>query len=212
MPYGAYLPGGSIWHSQANESLFAHTPGLRVVLPSTPEDAAALMWTALHAEDPTIFLIPKHRFRKPFPVAPGEVPAVPFGKAAIRREGTDATIVTWGNCVEQATEAAELLAAEISVEVIDLRSLVPWDRALVGQSLEKTGRLIIVQEDNESCSFGQKIISDMVSDPGSWDTFMSPPQLVSRGDVHIGFNPIYEYAALPSTEQVIDAVRLTMEE
>ena len=170
------------------------------------------MWTALHAEDPTIFLIPKHRFRKPFPVAPGEVPAVPFGKAAIRREGTDATIVTWGNCVEQATEAAELLAAEISVEVIDLRSLVPWDRALVGQSLEKTGRLIIVQEDNESCSFGQKIISDMVSDQESWDTFMSPPQLVSRGDVHIGFNPIYEYAALPSTEQVIDAVRLTMEE
>ena len=96
--------------------------------------------------------------------------------------------------------------------MIDLRSLVPWDRALVGQSLEKTGRLIIVQEDNESCSFGQKIISDMVSDPESWDTFMSPPQLVSRGDVHIGFNPIYEYAALPSTEQVIDAVRLTMEE
>ena len=212
MPYGAYLPGGSIWHSQANEALFAHTPGLRVVVPSTPEDAAALMWTAMHAEDPTIFLIPKHRFRKPFPVAPGVVASVPFGKAAIRREGTDATIVTWGNCVEQAEETAELLAGEVSVEVLDLRSLVPWDRECVGESLEKTGRLIVVQEDNESCSFGQKIISDMVSDPNSWDTFMSPPQLVSRGDVHIGFNPIYEYAALPSTEEVAAAVRLTMEE
>jgi 2-oxoisovalerate dehydrogenase E1 component len=212
MPYGAYLPAGSLWHSQANEALFAHTPGLRVVVPSTPEDAAALMWTALHADDPTIFLIPKHRFRKQFAVPPGVVESVPFGVAAIRREGTQVTIVTWGNCIEQAEEAAEHLAAEVSIEIIDLRSLVPWDRELVRQSLEKTGRLVVVQEDAVSCSFGQKIISDMVSDPDSWDTFMSSPQLVSRGDVHIGFNPIYEYVALPSTEQVIASVRLTMDE
>ena len=109
-------------------------------------------------------------------------------------------------------EAAEQLTGEVSVEVIDLRSLVPWDRERVAESVAKTGRLIVVQEDNETCSFGQKIISDMVSVPDSWDTFMSPPQLVSRGDVHIGFNPIYEYAALPSTEQVVAAIRLTMEE
>jgi 2-oxoisovalerate dehydrogenase E1 component len=212
MPYGAYLPGGSIWHSQSNEALFAHIPGLRVVVPSTPEDAAALMWTALHAEDPTIFLIPKHRFRKQFEVSEPTIEPVPFGKGIIRQEGNDVTIVTWGNCIELAYEASDQLRDEMSVEIIDLRSLVPWDRELVRNSLEKTGRLVVIQEDAESCSFGQKILADMVSNPDSWGTFMSPPQLVSRPDVHVGFNPIYEYAALPSTAQVIESLRLTMED
>ena len=212
MPYGAYLPGGSIWHSQSNEALFAHIPGLRVVVPSTPEDAAALMWTALHAEDPTIFLIPKHRFRKQFEVSEPTIEPVPFGKGIIRQKGDDVTIVTWGNCIELAYEASDQLRDEMSVEIIDLRSLVPWDRALVRNSLEKTGRLVVIQEDAESCSFGQKILADMVSNPDSWGTFMSPPQLVSRPDVHVGFNPIYEYAALPSTAQVIESLRLTMED
>ena len=210
-PYGAYLPGGSLWHSQANESLFAHTPGLRVVVPSTPEDAAGLMWTALHAEDPTIYLVPKHRFRQQFDV-PEVVEPVPFGSAAIRREGEDVTLVAWGNCIEQAYAAADQLGDEVSVEIIDLRTIVPWDRETVRASLEKTGRLVIVQEDNESCSVGQMIITEVTGDPDTWDTFMSPPQLVARPDVHIGFNPIYEYAALPSTDQVVAAIRLTMEE
>ncbi len=212
MPYGAYLPGGSIWHSQSNESLFAHIPGLRVVVPTTPQDAAALMWTALHADDPTIFLIPKHRFRKQFEVPEPTIEPVPFGKGIIRQEGDDVTLVTWGNCIELAEEAAEQLREEMTVEIIDLRSLVPWDKELVRQSLAKTGRLVVLQEDAESCSFGQKIITDMVSNPDTWDTFMSPPQLVSRGDVHIGFNPIYEYAALPSTAEVVESLRLTMQE
>ncbi|HUS38306.1 MAG TPA: thiamine pyrophosphate-dependent enzyme [Pirellulales bacterium] len=210
-PYGGYLPGGSIWHSQANESLFAHVPGLRVVVPGTPEDAAGLMWTAMHADDPTIVLLPKHRFRQQFDVE-APVEAVPFGKAIVRIPGDDVTIVAWGNCIEQACEAAEQIAGEASVEVIDLRSLVPWDRECVRASLEKTGRLIVVQEDARSCSVGQMLISDVTSDPDTWDTFLSPPQLVSRDDVHIGFNPIYEYAALPSTDDVIAAVRRVMSE
>ncbi len=210
-PYGAYLPGGSLWHSQANESLFAHVPGLRVVIPSTPEDCAGLMWTAMHADDPTIFLIPKHRFRQQLDV-PAELPAVPFGKAAVRREGNDVTLVTWGNCVELAYEAADCLAAECLIEVIDLRTIVPWDRETVAASLAKTGRLVVVQEDAESCSAGQMIITEMTGNQESWESFLSAPQLVSRADVHIGFNPIYEYAALPSTDDVIAAVRRTMEE
>ena len=169
------------------------------------------MWTALHAEDPTIFLAPKHRFRQQFDV-PENVEAVPFGKAAVRRSGDDVTLVTWGNCIEPAYEAADQLAGEASVEVIDLRSLVPWDREAVRASLERTGRLIVVQEDVETCSFGQHIVTDMVSDPETWGAFMSPPQLVSRPDVHIGFNPIYEYASLPSTADVVAAIRLTMED
>lgn len=209
-PYGAYLPGGSIWHSQANEAWFAHTPGLRVVIPSTPEDAAGLMWTAMHADDPTIFLIPKHMLRQQFTV--GDVPAVPFGSARIRRDGTDVTLVAWGNCVEVSLKAADELQDEISVEVIDLRSVQPWDRNTVVGSLAKTGRLVVVQEDGESCSAGQMILSELVSDDDSWYSFVSPPQLVSKPDVHIGYNPIYEYAAVPSVNGVIDAVRATMEE
>jgi 2-oxoisovalerate dehydrogenase E1 component len=210
-PYGAYLPGGSLWHSQANEALFAHTPGLRVVVPSTPEDAAGLMWTAMHTDDPTICLIPKHLFRLQMEV-PAQVPAVGFGQARVRRPGDDVTVVAWGNCIEQALAAAETVADEIAVEVIDLRSIKPWDRATILTSLEKTGRLVIVQEDGRSCSVGQMIISEIVGDPNSWSLFVSAPQLVSKPDVHIGYNPIYEYAALPSTDQVIAAIRTTVED
>lgn len=210
-PYGAYLPGGSLWHSQANESLFAHIPGLRVVVPSTPEDAAGLMWTALHADDPTIFLIPKHLFRLNMDV-PETLPAVGFGTARVRQSGDDVTVVTWGNCIEQATAAAKALEGEVSVEIIDLRSIVPWDRETIIQSLEKTGRLVVVQEDGRTSSVGQGIIADLVSLPDAWTLFFSPPQLVAKPDVHIGYNPIYEYAALPDTEAVVEAIRLTMED
>ncbi len=210
-PYGAYLPGGSIWHSQANEALFAHVPGLRVVVPSTPEDAAGLMWTSMNCDDPTIFLIPKHLFRLQMEV-PEEVPAIGFGEARVRRHGEEVTLVSWGNCMEQASAAAGQLEGEISVELIDLRSIQPWDKSAIVQSLEKTGRLVVVQEDGRSSSIGQMIISEIASDPESWSLFFSAPQLVSKPDVHIGFNPIYEYAALPKTDDVVEAIRLTMED
>ena len=210
-PYGAYLPGGSLWHSQANEAMFAHQPGMRVVVPSTPEDAAGLMWTAMNAEDPTIFLIPKHMFRQQMEVS-ADVPAVGYGEARVRREGDDVTLVAWGNCIEQALAAAEAVSGEASVEVVDLRSIVPWDRDSVVESLEKTGRLVIVQEDGRTCSVGQMIISEISNDPDTWSHFVSAPQLVSKPDVHIGYNPIYEYAALPSTDEVVEAIRLTMED
>lgn len=210
-PYGAYLPGGSLWHSQANESMFAHVPGLRVVVPSTPEDATALMWTAMHTNDPTLFLIPKHLFRQQMEVSQ-EVPAVGFGSARVRRTGDDVTVVTWGNCIEQAFAAADALADEVSVEIIDLRSIQPWDRDTILASVEKTGRLVIVQEDGRSCSVGQMIISEIMGDPESFCYFVSAPQLVSKPDVHIGYNPIYEYAALPDNDQVINAIRMTMED
>ncbi|HWP30911.1 MAG TPA: thiamine pyrophosphate-dependent enzyme [Fimbriimonadales bacterium] len=209
-PYGAYLPGGSIWHSQANESAIAHYPGLRVVIPTTPQDAAGLMWTAMHAEDPTIVLVPKHRFRQQIDV-PEELEAVPIGKARVWKEGTDVTVVTWGNCIEQAEEAAQKLEGEVSVEIIDLRSVYPWDKETVAKSLEKTGRLVVIQEDSEACSVGQMIISEMTSNPETWGYFISQPQLVSKAHVHIGYNPIWEYAALPDTERVIAAIRRVME-
>jgi 2-oxoisovalerate dehydrogenase E1 component len=210
-PYGAYLPGGSLWHSQANEAMFAHMPGLRVVIPSTPEDAAALMWTSMHSPDPTLFLVPKHLFRQQM-LVPAEIPAVGFGEARVRREGEDVTVVTWGNCIEQVVAAANELADECSVEIIDLRCIQPWDKDTILASVEKTGRLVIVQEDGRSCSVGQMIISEISGDPESFCYFVSAPQLVAKPDVHIGYNPVYEYAALPSTEQVVDAIRITLEE
>ena len=208
-PYGAYLPGGSLWHSMSNESLLAHTPGIRVAIPSTPEDAAGLLWSAIHGDDPTFILIPKHIFRKRVDVT--SVESVPFGKAKVVREGSDVTLVTYGNTLELADEAARKLGGECSVEIIDLRSIVPCDYDTITASLEKTGRLVVVHEDTQTSGFGQTVIAEMTRLPERWNLFLSPPQLVARPDVHIGFNPIYEYAALPNVDQVISAIRVTME-
>lgn len=208
-PYGAYLPGGSLWHSQANEALLAHTPGLRVAIPSTPEDAAGLFWTAIHGDDPTFILVPKHIFRKRVNVE--SVEPLPFGKAKIVREGADCTLVTWGNTLELAAEAAQKLAGEVDIEIIDLRSLVPCDYETITRSVEKTGRLVVLQEDTRTCGFGQSVIAEMTGDPMRFNLFLASPQLISRDDVHIGYNPIYEYAALPDLDRVVAAVRVTME-
>jgi 2-oxoisovalerate dehydrogenase E1 component len=208
-PYGAYLPGGSLWHSMSNEGMLAHVPGIKIAIPSTPEDAAGLFWTAIHGDDPHMILIPKHIFRKQVDV--GSVEPVPFGKAKVVREGTDVTLVTWGNCLEPAHEAAEGLEGEASVEIVDLRSIVPCDYETITASLEKTGRLVVVHEDNQTCGFGQSILAEMTRVPERWNLFLSPPQLVCRDDVQIGYNPIYEYAALPDVERVLEAIRVVME-
>ena len=207
-PYGAYLPGGSLWHSMANEALLAHNPSLRVAIPSTPEDAAGLFWSAIHGDDTTFILVPKHIFRKNVPVT--NVEPVPFGKAKVVRAGSDVTVVTFGNTLELAHEAADKLSSEASVEIIDLRSIVPCDYETITKSLEKTGRLVVLHEDNQTCGIGQAIVAEMTSLPERWNLFLAPPQLVARLDVNIGYNPIYEYAALPDTDRVMKAIQTTM--
>ncbi len=204
-PYGAYLPAGGPWHSQSNESAFAHIPGVRVVVPYTPEDAAGLMHTAMRSKDPTVFLLPKHLLRMKRDV-PAEVVSVPFGKAQLRREGSDVTVVSWGNCLEKVEEAADELEGIASVEIIDLRTIQPWDRETVIESVMKTGRLLVVQEDNRSCSVGQMIISEILSVHDIWDSMRRAPVLLSREDIHVGYNPVYEETCLPSTHQVMDAI------
>jgi 2-oxoisovalerate dehydrogenase E1 component len=205
-PYGAYLPGGSLWHSQANESVLAHYPGLTVVIPSTPEDAAGLLWTAMQSEDPVLFLIPKHMFwaeresKEP-------IRAVPFGQARKFRDGSDVTLVAWGNTVEKSLEALAKIDNEVSVELFDLRSIIPWDKEAIAASVHKTGRLVVVQEDTENCSVGQMIISHVTAQPDLWSEMVSPPILVSKANVMIGYNPIYEYAALPDVDRIVAAIR-----
>jgi 2-oxoisovalerate dehydrogenase E1 component len=195
-----------LWHSQANESAFAHYPGIIVVIPSTPEDAAGLLWTAMHAEDPVLFLIPKHMFwaeresKEP-------VRAVPFGQARKFRDGSDVTLVAWGNTVEKSLEALAKIDDEVSVELFDLRSIVPWDKEAIAASVHKTGRLIVVQEDTENCSVGQMIITHITSQSDLWSEMISPPILVSKTNVMIGYNPIYEYAALPDVDRIVAAIR-----
>jgi 2-oxoisovalerate dehydrogenase E1 component len=209
-PYGGYLPGGSLWHSQANESALAHYPGLNIVIPSTPADAAGLLWTAMHVEDPVIFLIPKHllwaehEYTEP-------IRAVPLGEAHKLRSGSDVTLVAWGNTVEKSLEALVKIGDKVSVELIDLRSIVPWDKAAIEESVLKTRRLVIVQEDTENCSVGQMILSHVTSVPDLWNEMVSPPILVSKANVMIGYNPIYEYAALPDVERIVSAIHRSVQ-
>jgi 2-oxoisovalerate dehydrogenase E1 component len=205
-PYGAYLPGGSLWHSQANEGVFAHYPGLSVVVPSTPEDAAGLLWTAMHSEDPVVFLIPKHMFWAERESAEAIRP-VPFGTARKVRDGNDVTLVAWGNTVEKSLEALAKIDNQVSVELFDLRSIVPWDKNSIAESVRKTRRLVIIQEDTENCSVGQMIISHVTGDADLWNAMISPPILVSKGNVMIGYNPVYEYAALPDVERIVAAIK-----
>ena len=208
-PYGAYLPGGSLWHSQANEAVLAHYPGLNIVIPSSPADAAGLLWSAMHGEDPVIFLIPKHllwaehEYTEP-------IRAVPLGEAHKLRDGSDVTLIAWGNTVEKSLEALNKIDNKVSVELIDLRSIVPWDKAAIEESVRKTHRLVVVQEDTENCSVGQMIISHMASVPDLWNGMISPPILVSKANVMIGYNPIYEYAALPDVERIVSAIQRSL--
>jgi len=208
-PYGAYLPGGSLWHSQANEAVLAHYPGINVAIPSTPEDAAGLMWTAMHCEDPTFVLVPKHLLWAEHESAE-PVRAVPLGVARKRRGGSDVTLVAWGNTIEKSLEALAEIGDEISVDLLDLRSIVPWDRAAIEESVARTGRLVVVQEDSENCSVGQMIIAHLAGLPEIWSELLAPPIVVSKPNVMIGYNPIYEYAALPDVKRIVAALRRAM--
>ncbi len=133
--------------------------------------------------------------------------AVPIGHARRRQAGRDVTLLAWGNTMEKALEAVAAVGDEISIELIDLRSIVPWDHEMIEESVRKTGRLVVVQEDTENCSVGQMIISHMAGRPDVWSRMVAPPVLVSKGNVMIGYNPIYEYAALPDTPRIIEALR-----
>src|SRR4029077_3059499 len=167
-------------------------------------DAAGLFWTAMHCEDPTFVLIPKHLLWAEHESAE-PIRAVSLGKARRHQSGSDVTIVAWGNTMEKSIEALAQVAGKASVELIDLRSISPWDKETIEESVRKTGRLIVVQEDTENCSVGQMIISHVTAQPELWSEMISPPILVSKGNVMIGYNPIYEYAALPDAARIVRA-------
>lgn len=206
--YGGYLKGGAVYHSQTGESIFAHIPGLRVVLPSNALDAAGLLRTAIRCEDPVLFLEHKHLYRQTYNRAayPGPDFMIPFGKANRLREGKDLTLITYGALVKRSLDAvAECAKQGIAVDLLDLRTIQPYDWEAIAASVRKTGKALVVYEDSRSWGSGAEIAA-RISDE-LFEHLDGPVQRVASLDTFVGYHPDLEDAILPQTEDVVRAIK-----
>jgi pyruvate/2-oxoglutarate/acetoin dehydrogenase E1 component len=209
LPSGGGFSGGP-FHSQNPESSFAHIPGLKVVCPATPADAKGLLIEAIQDPNPVLYFEHKHLYRRIKDEVPEERYTVPFGEARTHREGDDISLITWGAMVYTADEAAQKLEDEgVSVEILDLRTLAPWDKDAVLSSVEKTSKALILHEDTLTGGFGAEIAATISEE--AFESLDAPVRRIAAPDTPVPFSPPLEKAFIPQVEDVVAGLKELVE-
>jgi 2-oxoisovalerate dehydrogenase E1 component beta subunit len=209
LPSGGGFSGGP-FHSQNPESSFAHIPGLKCVCPATPEDAKGLLVAAIEDPNPVLYFEHKHLYRRIKGEVPDERYVTPIGKARTHREGDDVSVITWGAMVYTADEAAKQLEeSDISVEVIDLRTVMPWDKEAVLESVRKTSKVLVLHEDNRTGGFGGEIAATIAEE--AFEDLDAPVRRLAAPDCPVPFSPVLEKAFIPQVDDVVKGLRALAE-